>query len=188
MDYRPLDINVTCMQGLKATNLFCKKRLYVVVSIVGNSQSRQETPIGRYKGNDPIWNYAMRFYLEDLMLQQNRLMVVFQIRCSQILGGDKSIGEVYVPVRDLLYNCTTNDKDTQYGVYQVVTRTGKPRGCLYFSYKFGNMIRAIKNVDHDNVRACSTRMLAPCATPSAPYLEDHGAHPPPSAPYVGYLG
>jgi len=60
---------VTCLKGLKLSKLLSKTR--VVASIVGGSLiSRQETPVCTYKGiSGPTWDYPMRFYLDESVLQ-----------------------------------------------------------------------------------------------------------------------
>ncbi|KAJ4846297.1 hypothetical protein Tsubulata_042180 [Turnera subulata] len=87
------------------------------------------------------WNYSMRFYIEDWMLQQNHLRIVFQIRQNQIFGrGHKVVGEVSIPVKALFDNCW-DDKEIQHGTYQVMTSSKKPRGSLFFSYNFGEKVK-----------------------------------------------
>jgi len=112
------------------------------LSIVGDSSSRQQTPVGKYFGDKPTWNFPMRFCLEESKLRQNQLVLMVQLRYSRIFGGDKTIAEVHIPFKKLLDNCGDNIRDTQFGVHQVIMMPSikPPRGYLYFSYKFGEKI------------------------------------------------
>jgi hypothetical protein len=126
------------LKGLKLSKLLSKTR--VVASIVGGSLiSRQETPVCTYKGiSGPTWDYPMRFYLDESVLQQSQLMIVFRVwRTPIFLGGNQLLGEVYFPVKLLLDNWT-EDKQAKEGSCPVVTPSGKHRGCLVFKYDFGH--------------------------------------------------
>jgi hypothetical protein len=143
MDYRPFEINLTCLEGLEIVHCLFKVHAYAVVSIVGDSSSslRQQTPVGKYFGDKPTWNFPMSFCLEESKLRQNQLVLMIQLRYNRIFGGDKNIAEVHIPFK-LLDNCSDHIRVTQFGVHQVIMTppVKPPRGYLYFSYKFGEKI------------------------------------------------
>ncbi|CAK7340665.1 unnamed protein product [Dovyalis caffra] len=188
MDYRALDINVvTFLKGLKLSKLFSKTR--VVVSIMDDYLiSRQETPVCTFKGNNPTWDYPMRFYLEDSKLQQDQLMVVFQIWCTPILlGGNQLIGEVYFSIKPLFDNWTKDHEQTKEGFYQVVAPSGKHRGCLVLKYNFGHDIikGAPRKVDENTSIKTPWRIFglsAPKSPPYNPAYNEATRRPSPSAP------
>ncbi|KAL3626509.1 hypothetical protein CASFOL_030058 [Castilleja foliolosa] len=71
----------------------------------------------------------------------NRLTLDFKLICERALG-DKDVGEVHVPIKELL---DTPSKPAgadrkQFVSYQVRKPSGKPKGQLFFSYQFGEKI------------------------------------------------
>ncbi|KAK9291786.1 hypothetical protein L1049_019736 [Liquidambar formosana] len=162
MDYRPFDITLHSASGLKDVNFFSSMRVYVVVSIVGDSNSRQETPISKCHRKNPAWEFGMRFYVEESKLHQNCLMLVLKLRCSQTVGGDKDVGEVCVPLKKL-FDSAEGQKEIPAVTYKVTTPAGKQRGVLCFSYGFGKTIPVRTAVPSE-----------PCLSPSAPYLPPEG--------------
>ncbi|KAF5181812.1 Src2 [Thalictrum thalictroides] len=138
MEYRPLEINVISAKDLKDVNLFSKMDVYAVVSISGDLRSRQKTPVDHNSGKNPTWNYSIKFTIDENMAKQNRLILVFQLKSERSLG-DKLIGEVHVPIKELLDNLG-DGKAPQFVSYQVRKPDGKSKGVLNFSYKFGDKI------------------------------------------------
>lgn len=135
MDLRTLEITVISAKDIKDVNLISKMDVYVVVSINGDSRSKQKTPIDRDGGTCPTWNTLMKFTLDESAAQQNRLTLSFKLRCERAFG-DKDIGEVNVPIKELL-NSAGASNTTQFVTYQVRKPSGKPKGELNLSYKFG---------------------------------------------------
>lgn len=146
MDYRSFEFNLTCLEGLNVNCLF-KMHLYAEFSIVGNSSSKQQTLVGKYFCDNP-----MRVHLEESKLRQNQLVVRIQLRHRRVLRGDKTIAEVNIPVKKLFDNCDDYISD-QYGVHQILTPSIKPKGYLYFSYKFGEKFALMqgRQEGHDKV-------------------------------------
>ena len=173
MDYRRFNINLKEAGGLDCKELLFKRPVYAIVSIVGSSSSKQRTAVGRYIGRIPAWGSrsSMRFYVEDTKLQLNHLVLMVQILRKRILGGDKVIGEVCVPLKEL-YDNSGGVHSTNYSFHQVVkpSEFGKSPGYLYFTYEFGDMIEgAVRNfngaVAYPLIRSHSR------VTPSAPCLD-----------------
>ncbi|XP_052190205.1 protein SRC2-like [Diospyros lotus] len=134
MEYRTLEINVMSAKDLKQGNLFTKMSVYVVVSISGNPATRQKTAVDRGGNTNPTWNFPMKFTVDESALRQNHLTLVFNLRCDRSLG-DKDVGEVHVPVKELADSIDTGK--LQFLTYQVRKPSGKPKGELSFSYKWG---------------------------------------------------
>ncbi|KAF6135987.1 hypothetical protein GIB67_006879 [Kingdonia uniflora] len=133
--YRPLEITVISAKDLKDVNLFSKMDVYSVVSIVGDARSKQRTPVDKNCGSNPNWNFTVKFTIDEAMAKQNRSILLFQIRAEGSLG-DKDIGEVQVPVKEL-FDGFGEAKVPQFVSYQVRKSSGKAKGVLNFSYKFG---------------------------------------------------
>lgn len=136
MEYRRLNITVLSAQGLKDVNHFSKMDVYADVSIAGYPQSRQRTPVDKNSGTSPKWNHRMEFVVDEPYLTKPGLSLLFQLRTQSTFGPDKDIGAVTVPVHDLFRPDSTSADQTV--DYQVITPSGKPKGTLKFSYKFGD--------------------------------------------------
>ncbi|KAK1401701.1 hypothetical protein POM88_001306 [Heracleum sosnowskyi] len=161
MNTIPLEITIKSARILKRVNFFDRRRIYIVVSLIGsNSFSKQRTNVDLRNGSEPCWWFKMKFHVEESKIHANACMLVLQVRCSKPLG-DKDIGYLYVPVRELFEGVRgpTRCKDV---AYTVTTSSGKPKGILYLSYEFGEEIM-VKGVDKEIIR------VVPAA--SAPPLE-----------------
>ncbi|KAF9616757.1 hypothetical protein IFM89_032310 [Coptis chinensis] len=138
MEYRPLEITVISAKDIKDVNLFSKMDVYALVTISGDRRTQQKTPVDRDGGKNPSWNFNMKFTIDENLAKQNRLILVFQLRCERSLG-DRDIGEVHVPIKELLDNLG-DGKSSQFVSYQVRKPDGKAKGELSFSYKFGEKV------------------------------------------------
>lgn len=141
MEYRTLEINVMSAKDLNKVNLISKMDVYVVVSISGGDQKsnqKAKTPVDRLGGTDPSWNFPIKFTIDEAAARQNRLTLLFKVRCDRALG-DKDIGEVCVPIKELL-DSPADGSVKQFVSYQVRKPSGKPKGQLSFSYQFGEKI------------------------------------------------
>ncbi|KAF3456203.1 hypothetical protein FNV43_RR00853 [Rhamnella rubrinervis] len=189
MEQRTLDIKVVSAKGLKDVNLIGKMDVYAVVSISGDSHPKQKTKTNVDKdcGSNPTWNYPMKFTVNEIAAKQNRLTLVFDLRCERTFG-DKDIGQVVVPVSELL-DSKGDENSMKCVTYQVRTSSGKPKGELNFSYKFGDkvVVEAVAPKAAEPV----TAYPAPGAGPSVPAYpppagHPYGAYPPPQPGYGGY--
>ncbi|XP_052204661.1 protein SRC2 homolog [Diospyros lotus] len=200
MECVPLDITVISADDLKNVNLISKMSVYVLVSMSGDPRTKRRTPVDKNCGKNPKWNDRMSFAVDEASLSLHpNLCILFQIRSDRPLG-DRDIGEVSVPIRELLDN---NDPASDRLVeYQVRTPSGKPKGTLKFSYKFGEKSTALSSANNNydepvmafpaHVGATSVYKPPPVAgyTPpplyqgAPPYMHP-GAYPPPPPGY-GY--
>nr|GME12740.1 protein SRC2-like [Ipomoea batatas] len=142
MEQRTLEINVMSAKDLNKVNLISKMDVYVVVSISGGdekSNQKAKTPVDRLGDTNPSWNSPMKFTIDEAAARQNRLNLLFKVRCDRALG-DKDIGEVWVPIKELLDSPATGGSGKQFVSYQVRKPSGKPKGQLTFSYQFGEKI------------------------------------------------
>ncbi len=154
MECKPLDIVIKSAKDLKDVNLFSKMDVYAIVSIMGdynnnNMASKQKTPIDKDGGTNPKWNFLMKFTVDITAAQQNRLTLVVKLK-SERNFGDKDIGEVHVPMKELL-DSFGDSKDDKHLSYSVRTPSGKAKGVLDFTYKFGEKFTASAHEHKKNV-------------------------------------
>lgn len=198
MEYRNLDLTVISARDLKDVNLISKMDVYVVVSLEGDHRGPQKSksPANRDGGRNPVWNFPVKLYVDEPSAQQNRLTLRFKLRCDRALG-DKDVGEVVVPVKELLNSPAPAHADGKATsqpptvTYQVRKPSGKPKGELHFSYKFSDKLTAA--ADHSAAYKADVAVTAyPVqAGPSGSYGEVYppppaGGYPPPPPPGYAY--
>lgn len=186
MGHRTLEITIQYAEDLSKVNFISKMDVYVVVSISGGDEhSNQKTKTTVSHGDDanPTWSFPMKFTVEEAALLQNRLILDFKIKCERALG-DRLIGEVHVPVKELLdsppkrrtASASAAAAARTFVSYQVKKPSGKPKGKLTFSYQF-----------RDKTQKTTTCAVPP---PAAAVEEVHGgstiAYPllEPSSPFT----
>ncbi|KAA8527464.1 hypothetical protein F0562_034821 [Nyssa sinensis] len=196
MEYRTLEINVISAKDLNKVNLITKMEVYVVVSISGDQKSKRKTTVDREGDSNPTWNFTIKFTIDESAAQYNHFMLTFKLRGERSLG-DKDIGEVNVPVKELLD--AAGDGKMQFVSYQVSKPSGKPKGELYFSYKFGKKVAgavAAKVDEPVTTYPVTAPVLGPISAyrPPPPYAAATAATPyppltggyPPALPTGGY--
>lgn len=126
-------------KDLKKVSLISKTHAYAVVSISGDPRASQQqsTTVDRRGNANPTWNFPMKFIVNESAARSNRLAVTFRIR-SERSYGDKDIGELHVPLSELIWS--VEDGKLQFVTYQIRKPSGKPKGELNFSYKWGEKI------------------------------------------------
>ncbi|KAL0414719.1 UNVERIFIED_CONTAM: protein SRC2 [Sesamum radiatum] len=213
MEYRTLDITLQHAKDLNKVNFITKMDVYAVVSISGgdkNSKQKTKTPVDHDGDDNPTWNFPMKFTVDEAALQMNRLTLDFKLICERALG-DKDVGEVHVPIKELLDSPAKPGADgKQFVSYQVRKPSGKPKGQLSFSYQFSEKTVGASaappyasaiplappsgKADAEPVTAYpagpSLAYPPPGAyPPPAPYpAAEGGAHYPPPAPYTAAEG
>ncbi|KAI8548029.1 hypothetical protein RHMOL_Rhmol07G0241000 [Rhododendron molle] len=186
MEYRPLEITVMSADDLRNVNLITKMDVYVVVSIP--TAKRQRTHVDKRGGRSPTWNHRLTFSVAESVLSPDHhpTNLTFKIK-SQRLLGDREVGEVVVPVKQLLHDTTSSSArgggdcpSDRIVDYQVRSTSGNPKGTFKFSYKFGEKITAqtvTKNPNKVDVPVT--------AYPPPPGIGYAIMPPPPTAPHYG---
>ncbi|CAN0897135.1 Protein SRC2 homolog [Linum grandiflorum] len=142
MECRRIDITIQSAKDLKDVNLFSKMDVFAAVSINGcdhrlkPKQQKQRTPIDKDCGPNPWWGHRVSFTVDEPSLQQNRITVKFELVSARNLG-DREIGGVNVPVKELFGKGDDGGGAERTATYAVRTPSGRSKGTLTFSYKFG---------------------------------------------------
>ncbi|XP_018826023.2 protein SRC2-like [Juglans regia] len=192
MEYSTLELNVISARDIKDVKyLFSKMDVYVVVSLSGSKQ-KIKTNVDRDGDTSPSWNFPMKFIIDDSAASRNLLTLEFKLRRGRSLGGDKDIGEVYVPIIELLNSTGDSKSNIQFVSYQVTRPSGKPKGVLNFSYKFSGKVAAgeplkPKAMAPEPVAAYPAASVAEPSAPPYDVLYPESAPPPPPPPPEGYL-
>lgn len=138
MDTRSLEIKVTSAKGLKKVS---KMDVFVAAKLSGDPKCsdhrEQRTQVVRDSGTSPKWsNDVMKFPIDQTLAEANRLVITFKIKCEQRGGGEKDIGEVHVPVKELLDHLGNDKTGQRYVTYQI----GKSKSDISFTYSFTGQV------------------------------------------------
>ncbi|CAH2063044.1 unnamed protein product [Thlaspi arvense] len=138
METTSLEITVTSAKGLEKVS---KMDVFVTVKLSGDPKfsdhREQRTQVAGDGGTSPKWiNDVMKFTIDQPLAQANRLVITFKIKCELRGGGDKDIGEVHVPVKELLDHLGNDKAGQRYVTYKITKPNGKPRGDISFTYSF----------------------------------------------------
>ncbi|XP_021974435.2 protein SRC2-like [Helianthus annuus] len=121
-DYRTLNLTLISANGLTKA---AKLHVYAVASI---SDSRAAITVQKFKtsvhkdgDSDPTWNFPMKFTVNEAAGLQNRLTLVVKIKVERMLV-DKNLGEVRVPIKELLQGVYTQKFSIEPGVENVYTQ------------------------------------------------------------------
>ncbi|XP_076942377.1 protein SRC2 homolog [Bidens hawaiensis] len=133
MEYRNLNITLVSVNGLKKSRFTGSMHVYAVVFISGGKGQKQRTNTDKYGDSNPTWNVPMKFVIDE---EFSGATLVFKLKEEAMFGG-KNLGEVHVPVKELLEGFKGNGKAAQTASYEVLRRpSGKPNGVLSFKYEF----------------------------------------------------
>ncbi|XP_007032079.2 PREDICTED: uncharacterized protein LOC18601168 [Theobroma cacao] len=135
-----IELKVISCKDLKAFNFFQKLSVYALVSIASDDdkkvvekQQRQRTPTDREGDGNPEWNHTIRLEVSQALFQDcDNLFIHFDLRHEGVMFGDKTIGEVRVPFRDVIQE---SNGVVRFVIYEVRTTDGKSNGVLNFSFK-----------------------------------------------------
>jgi hypothetical protein len=185
MAQRTLELTLISAKDLKDVNLFSKMEVYAVVSLSGDPRSRQRIQADRTGGRSPTWNATLRFAVPASGAGSLHVL----LRAERALG-DRDVGEVHIPLSELLNGAPDGAVPAKFVAYQVrKINSGKAQGVLNFSYKLGEVAKsAAASYAHAPLAAAyaqpppAAAYPPPSAYPSAAKADaSAGAYPPPSA-------
>uniref|UniRef100_A0A1J3E8T5 C2 domain-containing protein n=1 Tax=Noccaea caerulescens TaxID=107243 RepID=A0A1J3E8T5_NOCCA len=187
MECRPLDLTIISAEDLKDIQLIGKQDLYAVVSINGDERTKQKTKVDKDCGTKPKWKHQMKLTVDDSAARDNRLSLVIQIVANRPIAGDKPVGEVTVPVKELLDQNKTGDEEKAV-TYAVRLPNGKAKGSLKFSFKFGEKYTyGSSSAPHaPGPTAVEHKTMDQPVTAHPPGQGAPSAYPPPGAGPSGY--
>uniref|UniRef100_A0A804QVZ2 C2 domain-containing protein n=1 Tax=Zea mays TaxID=4577 RepID=A0A804QVZ2_MAIZE len=158
MATRSLELTLISGKDLKDVNLMSRMEVYAVVSLSGDPRSRQRVQADRTGGRNPTWNATLRFAVPATGAGSLHVL----LRAERALG-DRDVGEVHIPLSELLSGAPDGPVPAKFVAYQVrKISSGKPQGVLNLSYKLGEVANG----------------YAPASAAQSAY-----AHPPPTAAY-----
>ncbi|WVZ83478.1 hypothetical protein U9M48_030620 [Paspalum notatum var. saurae] len=147
MAYRELELTLLSAQDLKNVNLITRMDVYAVVTISGNPLTRQCTAPDPYGGRHPCWNATLRFAVPPTPAAAAGACLHVLLRAERVLG-DRDVGEVVVPLADLLAaapSTASGPQPPQLASYQVrKVHRWEPRGVLNVAYRLGPVVAPVE--------------------------------------------
>ncbi|KAL5229219.1 hypothetical protein ABZP36_017484 [Zizania latifolia] len=138
MAQRTVELTMISAKDLKDVNMFSKMEVYAVVSLSADPRSRQRIAADRTGGRNPTWNATLRFTVPASGAGSLHVL----LRAERALG-DRDVGEVHIPLSELLSGVPDGAVPAKFVAYQVrKISSGKPQGVLNFSYKLGEVTQS----------------------------------------------
>ncbi|PKA53428.1 hypothetical protein AXF42_Ash012370 [Apostasia shenzhenica] len=132
MACRTLELTLISAEDLKDVNVLTKMDVYALATITGDRRQRQRTPTDRNCGKNPCWNAVLRFIVPGDPAAAVHISIHVLLRSERVLG-DLDVGEVHIPLKDLLGG---RSDGSSFVSYQVRKPSGRAKGVLNLSYKF----------------------------------------------------
>ncbi|VAH84309.1 unnamed protein product [Triticum turgidum subsp. durum] len=168
MAQRALELTLISGKDLKDVNLFSAMEVYAVVSLSGDPRSRQRVATDRSGGRNPTWNATVRF-----TVPANAAGSVHVLLRAERALGDRDVGEVHIPLSELLSGAPDGPVPVKFVAYQVrKIGSGKPQGVLNFSYKLGEVTQGQAGGAYGGAQAAYAQ------PPPAAAYPPQGAYPP----------
>ena len=146
MAYRTLKLQIQSAQALRYTNYIRGMRTYAYVFICDGNDNcishKAKTDKDRDGDTNPKWNFDVMFSIDIPRAEQHSLTLVVKLMSHHSARPDTLIGEVRVPITELLewFGDAAEDVHKVVNRY-VVTSKGVEQGTLAFSYNFGNTLQ-----------------------------------------------
>ncbi|KAM0870188.1 hypothetical protein ACQ4PT_040175 [Festuca glaucescens] len=202
MAYRVLEVTLLSAKDLKNVNLITRMEVYAVATISGDPITRQCTPPDPHGGRNPTWNATLRFSVPptvDATTGGGCLHIL--LRVQRMFGTDRDVGEVIVPLAEILASVGDHGGDDlsgptlpQFASYQIhkVHRT-ETCGELYLTYRLGPVVATQQQVPlwvrNDELPVVAypvpEKLMRPLTPPQA-FWPGQVVAPPPTKP-AGYV-
>lgn len=137
MAYRLLELTLVSASDLKKVTLFSRMHVYAVASISGSNvpMPMHGTHADRNGGSNPAWNTVLHFPV-PARFDTRGLALHVQLRARRSFGGHRDVGDVFVPLDDLLAGAHDGGEPRP-ASYQVRRpMSARAHGTLYFCYRF----------------------------------------------------
>lgn len=170
---RTIDLTLISAKDLKDVNRVTKMEVYAVAWLSSDPRSRRRTATDRAGRRNPNWSGAtFRFIVPSDEDARSPVLLHVLLRSERALG-DRDVGEVCVPLKELYTSPTALPSSPRFASYQVRRPCGKSKGILNFSFKFAGPIAATAP--------------PPPSDPTMTYPTGYAAvYPPPPSPSPSY--
>ncbi|KAL1543865.1 hypothetical protein AAHA92_20784 [Salvia divinorum] len=135
MECRKLGITVVSAHNLPDVRSLGQMKVYAKISLKGTSKAAVKTPVDIEGDTNPRWNFAVDYTVSESKVQGHGLNLVVKLMCKRTLG-DRLVGEVKIPVKDLFQMGLKSQSVLSYPV------AGTREGRLDLMYSFSERMLA----------------------------------------------
>ncbi|GJU19999.1 SRC2-like protein [Tanacetum coccineum] len=137
MEYRTFELSIISAEGLKKPSSANKSDQVYAIAYIAGKLDRFQTPVDKKGGLEPTWSHQpMTFTINEAEALRNSLMLVIKLKAVRMFF-DKNLGEVRVPIKQLIEGIRDEGKEIQVVSYYLQRKSNEPGGFLRFLYKFG---------------------------------------------------
>ncbi|CAM0907364.1 unnamed protein product [Alopecurus aequalis] len=189
MAHRVLELTLVSASDLKDVNMLSHMEVYAVASIYGDPRTRQCTHTDRCRGRNPEWHDTFRLAVPPTAAAASSAGSYLHVllRTERAFGfDDREVGEVLVPVADLLAGACASGTQRRCASYQVrKVQCTEHYGVLSVSYRLGPVMAPVLRDTKRCGEAVGYQVMPwqPCHPPSyayaAPYQSVRPRCPPP---------
>ncbi|CAN6360348.1 unnamed protein product [Urochloa humidicola] len=146
MACRTLELTLVSARDLRSVNLVSKMEVYAVAYLVGDPRAGQRVPTDRAGGRDPTWNHTVLITVPASSACARMCGGVrVLLRAERALGGDRDVGEVLLPLPEVLAAAAGDGPTTEptaacFPVRRVGSSLRRPQGVLNVSYRLGGVV------------------------------------------------
>ncbi|CAN6355423.1 unnamed protein product [Urochloa humidicola] len=145
MACRTLELTLVSARDLRSVNLVSKMEVYAVAYLIGDPRAGQRVPTDRAGGRDPTWNHTVHITVPASSAGARMCGGVrVLLRAERALGGDRDVGEVLLPLPEVLAAAAGDGPTTEpTAACFPVRRVGSSRraqGILNVSYRLGGVV------------------------------------------------
>ncbi|KAM0870186.1 hypothetical protein ACQ4PT_040173 [Festuca glaucescens] len=140
MAQRILELTLVSASKLKDVNFISDMEVYAVASLNGDPRTRQQTQTDREGETDPTWEETVWFAVPPTAAAASATGAYLHVLlCTErFFGDDRDVGEVFIPLADLLAGSCAGATPPRCASYQVrKVQCSKRRGKLSVSYRLG---------------------------------------------------
>ncbi|KAF7006891.1 hypothetical protein CFC21_021891 [Triticum aestivum] len=148
MAHRVLELTLVSASNLPSVNLFSGMQVYAVASVYGDPRTRQRTLTDRDGETEPAWNHTVWFAVSPTAAAAGRAYLHVLLRTERYFAGsfgfgDRDVGEVFIPVADLLAGACATGGGTPWRCASYPVRkaqSSRHRGALSIAYRLGPVV------------------------------------------------
>lgn len=140
MAHRVLELTLVSGHNLRDVNVFSRMEVYAITSVFGDPRTRQRSQTDRDGARHPTWDDTFLFTVPPTAAKASAAGAYLHVllRTERLFGfHDRDIGEVFIPLADLLACACVGDppRCASYPVRKV--HCTEHRGMLTVTYRFG---------------------------------------------------
>ncbi|KAL2513204.1 soybean protein regulated by cold-2 [Abeliophyllum distichum] len=139
---RKFYLTLISAENLPKVRKFFKSKVYAKVSFGGDKKTEQRIKADKHGELNPVWNYTMKYTIEESSIIHYGLQLVIKLYCQSKLG-DRYIGEIHTSIKDLFDYAYRRGGSANLSL-PMKKGDAETGAILKFSFRFGERIQKKK--------------------------------------------